>query len=424
MYPHLPRASAGTFEYHADELTCEGVPLARIAEQFGTPAYVYSKSAILSNFHRVAQPVEAIGGMACYSVKANSNLAVLKLLAGAGAGFDVVSGGELARVQHTRVAPQRIVFSGVGKTCEEADAALEAGILMLNVESAGELDLVEGRAHHRSTRAPVAIRINPDVEADTHPYISTGRTVHKFGVPKEEALALYRRAAASPHLEVRGLACHIGSQILDVEPFVRAADEVLALAAELRAQGISPEFLDLGGGFGVTYNDENPFAFDRLFEALRTRFANTGHRLILEPGRSVVGDAGLLLMRVLYIKENQHKRFVVVDGGMNDLIRPALYGSYHQIVPVQWRAGPTQLADVVGPLCETGDFLARERQMPELKPGDLLALLGAGAYGYVLASNYNSRPRPAEILVDGEQARLIRRRETLGDLMNGELGLT
>ncbi|HXJ95740.1 MAG TPA: diaminopimelate decarboxylase [Terriglobia bacterium] len=414
----------GTFEYHLGEFACESVPLAHIAEQFGTPAYVYSKLAILTNFGRVAQPLEAIGGLACYSVKANSNLAILKLLAQAGAGFDIVSGGELVRVRRAGASPHRIVFSGVGKTGDEVDAALEAGILMLNVESAGELDLIESRARSRgAARAPVAIRINPDVEADTHPYISTGRTIHKFGVPKDEALALYRRAAASLHLEVRGLACHIGSQILDVDPFLRAADEVLALAAELRSQGISPQYIDLGGGFGVAYSDEDPFAFGRLFEGLATRFANSGFRLILEPGRSVVGDAGVLLMRVLYIKENQQKRFVVVDGGMNDLIRPALYGSYHEILPVERREGPMESADVVGPLCETGDFLARERQMPQLKPGDLLVLLGAGAYGYVLASNYNSRPRPAEILVDGDEARLIRRRESLDDLMAGESGL-
>jgi len=413
----------GTFEYHLNELACEGVPLPLIAEQFGTPAYVYSQTTMLANFRRVAKPLETMGGMPCYSVKANSNLAILKLLARAGAGFDVVSGGELVRAQRAGAPPQRIVFSGVGKTGEELDAALNAGILMLNVESGGELDLVESRARSRETRAPVAIRINPDVEADTHPYISTGRTIHKFGVPKDEALALYRRASASPHFEVRGLACHIGSQILDVEPFLRAADEVLALAVELRSQGISPQFIDLGGGFGVAYGGEEPFAFHRLFAGLGSRFADSGFRPILEPGRSVVGDAGVLLMRVLYLKENQQKRFVVVDGGMNDLIRPALYGSYHEILPVERRQGPTELADVVGPLCETGDFLARERQVPDLKPGDLLALLGAGAYGYVLASNYNSRPRPAEVLVDGDEARLIRRREGLDDLMAGESGL-
>jgi diaminopimelate decarboxylase len=414
----------GTFGYHLGELACESVPLARIAEQYGTPAYVYSKLAILTNFCRVAQPLDAMGGLACYSVKANSNLAILKLLAGAGAGFDIVSGGELVRVQRAGASPQRIVFSGVGKTRDEVDAALEARILMLNVESGGELDLIESRARLRgSIRAPVAIRINPDVEADTHPYISTGRTIHKFGVPKEEALALYRLAAESPYLEVRGLACHIGSQILDVEPFLRAADEVLSLAAELGSQGISPQFIDLGGGFGVAYGGEEPFAFRRLFDGLAAHFANRGFCPILEPGRSVVGDAGALLMRVLYIKENQHKRFVVVDGGMNDLIRPALYGSYHEILPVERSEGPMELADVVGPLCETGDFLAREREMPELNPGDLLALFGAGAYGYVLASNYNSRPRPAEILVDGDGARLIRRRENLDELMTGELGL-
>lgn len=358
--------------------------------------------------------------MACYSVKANSSLAILKLLAEDGSGFDIVSGGELARVQRAGAALDRVVFSGVGKTVDEIDAALKAGILMLNVESAGELALVEARAQHRGgSPAPVSIRVNPDVEAETHPYISTGREIHKFGVPKNEAVALYRQAAISPYLEVRGLACHIGSQILQLEPFLRAADEVLALGRELQAQGV--RFLDLGGGFGICYHDEPPFDFDRFFPALEARFHLTGFRPILEPGRSLVGEAGILLVRVLYIKENRQKRFVVVDAGMNDLLRPALYGSYHEMLPVERRPGALRQADVVGPLCETGDFLARARELPELKQGDLVAVMGSGAYGYVLASNYNSRPRPAEVLVDGDSARLIRRREKVEDLMAGEI---
>jgi diaminopimelate decarboxylase len=292
------------------------------------------------------------------------------------------------------------------------------------VESAGELEMVESRARHRGTgRAPISLRVNPDVEADTHPYISTGRAIHKFGVPKNEAPALYRRAAASPYLEVRGLACHIGSQILDVDPFLRAADEILGLARELGSTGIKVEFLDLGGGFGISYGSEDPFEFERFFAALGLRFRGGGFRPILEPGRSVVGNAGCLLVRVLYIKENDEKRFIVVDGGMNDLLRPALYGSYHEMRPLERRQGPLRQADVVGPLCETGDFLARDREMPELRPGDLVAVLDAGAYGYVLASNYNSRPRPAEVLVSGPDARLVRRRETPEDLMAGELNL-
>lgn len=412
------------FQYRQESLCCEDTDLGWIAERFGTPTYVYSAGAILSNFRRLARPLEALDGIACYSVKANSSLAILKLLADSGAGFDVVSGGELTRVRQAGARAGQVVFSGVGKTAEEIDAALEAGILMLNVESAGELELVESRARQRGTgRAPVSIRVNPDVEAETHPYISTGRAIHKFGVQKSEAPALYERAAASPCLEIRGLACHIGSQILEVDPFLRAADEVLGLAAELGSKGIRLEFLDLGGGFGISYGREKPFEFERFFAALGSRFRGRGLRPILEPGRSVVGNAGCLVVRVLYIKESKQKRFIVVDGGMNDLLRPALYGSHHEIRPVKRNEGPLRMADVVGPLCETGDFLARKREMPEILPGDLLAVLDVGAYGYVLASNYNSRPRPAEVLVEGSTVRLIRRRETFDDLMAGELEL-
>ncbi|HEV2380313.1 MAG TPA: diaminopimelate decarboxylase [Terriglobia bacterium] len=408
------------FRYDDDQLICESTPLVEVALRFGTPTYVYSRAAILENYRRLAKPLAGLAGMACYSVKANSSLAILKLLSESGSGFDVVSGGELARVQRAGARPERVVFSGVGKTVDEIDAALEAGILMLNVESAGELALVEARAQHRgSPPAPISVRVNPDVEADTHPYISTGREIHKFGVPKGEAPALYRRAAASPHLEIRGLACHIGSQILQIEPFLRAADEALALARELGSEAV--RFLDLGGGIGIRYHDEPPFDFDGFFAALERRFRSSGFRPILEPGRSVVAEAGVLLARVLYTKENQQKRFVVVDAGMNDLLRPALYGSYHEIVAVQRRSGPLRSGDVVGPLCETGDFLALDRDLPELSPGDLLAVMSTGAYGYVLASNYNSRPRPAEVLVDGDTSRLIRRRETIEDLIAGEL---
>lgn len=403
-------------------LACEGVPLGEIADRFGTPTYVYSQNRILENYRRLGEPLAAISGMVCYSVKANSSLAILRLLVEAGAGFDIVSGGELARVLRAGADPRRVVFSGVGKTAAEIDQALAAGILMLNVESAGELDCVEARARERGAEpAPVAIRINPNVEADTHPYISTGRTIHKFGVPKADAPALYRRAAESPHLAVCGIACHIGSQILDPAPFLRAADEVLTLAKQLAAEGIATPYLDLGGGYGVRYHTEQPLDFASLSAALASRFLNSGFRPIIEPGRSIVGNGGLLLVRVLYVKENETKRFVVVDGGMNDLIRPALYGSYHEIIPVDRRPGAVRVADVVGPLCETGDFLARERFLPEVEPGDLLAVMDAGAYGYVLASNYNSRPRPAEVLVDGARARLIRRRETVVELLAGEV---
>jgi diaminopimelate decarboxylase len=411
----------GAFHYVSDELHCEGIALARVAERFCTPVYVYGRDRILSNYRRLAEPLAKLNGLLCYSVKANSNLAILRLLAGAGSGFDIVSGGELARVLRAAAGPDRIVFSGVGKTSGEIDAALNARVLMLNVESAAELEVIESRARQlRIGRAPVSVRINPDVEADTHPYISTGRMIHKFGVPKADAPALYRRAAHSPHLEVRGVACHIGSQILEPEPFLRATDEVLTLVHSLRTEGIGAEFLDLGGGFGIPYRDESPFEFARFFEGLGARFSSEGFRPVIEPGRAVIGDAGALLVRVLYVKETQQKRFIVVDGGMNDLIRPALYGSYHEIVPLERRSAAESAADVVGPLCETGDFLARDRTLPEFKPGDLLAVLGAGAYGFALASNYNSRARPAEVLVDGQDARLIRRRETTDDLMGAE----
>ena len=412
----------GTLHYRSNTLCCEDVELARVAGAFGTPLYVYSRNRLLSNFQRIAEPLGRLNGLACYSVKANSNLSILRLLAAAGAGFDIVSGGELARVLRAGADPARVVFSGVGKTSDEIDAALAASVLMLNVESAGELDVVEGRARHRGAgRAPVSIRINPDVEAETHPYISTGQTIHKFGVPKVDAMDLYRRAAQSPYLEVRGVACHIGSQILEMEPFLRAVDEVLAIARDLRSAGIATEFLDLGGGFGIQYRNEQPFEFDRFFPELERRFRGEGFRPLLEPGRSVIGDAGLLLVRVLYVKETESIRFVVVDGGMNDLLRPALYGSYHEILPLERHDGPQSSADVVGPLCETGDFLARDRVLGKFKPGDLLAILNAGAYGFVLASNYNSRPRPAEVLIEGTDVRLIRRRESTNDLMAAEL---
>ncbi len=411
----------GAFYYGADALCCEDLELARVAEEIGTPTYVYSRARILANFRSIAEPLSKLNGHACYSVKANSNLAILRLLAESGSGFDIVSGGELMRVLRAGAEPGRVVFSGVGKTNDEIDAALAAGVLMLNVESASELDVVESRARHRAMRAPVSIRINPDVEADTHPYISTGQAIHKFGVPKVDALELYWRAALSSHLEVRGVACHIGSQILDLDPFLRAADEVIALARDLRSEGIATEYLDLGGGFGIHYRDEHPFDFDRFFAGLERRLRNEGFRPLLEPGRSVVGDAGLLLVRVLYVKETESKRFIVVDGGMNDLLRPALYGSYHEILPLERRDGSRNTADVVGPLCETGDFLARDRLLPGFKSGDLLAVLDSGAYGFVLASNYNSRPKPAEVLIEGGKMRLIRRREVAEELMAAEL---
>jgi diaminopimelate decarboxylase len=394
--------------------------LATIAERFGTPAYVYSQSTILRNYERVRGAMAGIPGLICYSVKANSHLRILSLLRQAGAGFDVVSGGELTRALRAGAAAHTIVYSGVGKTREEIDAGLAAGIMMFNVESAGELAVIESRARTLDKVGRISIRVNPDVEADTHPYISTGQMIHKFGVPKEEAPELYRRAARSPHLQVRGVACHIGSQILEVEPFWKALDEILDVARQLAAEGIAVEVLDLGGGYGISYGAEQPLDIERMARGLDERVRQASMRLVLEPGRALVGDAGVLVIRVLYVKQNQRKNFVVVDAGMNDLMRPTLYGSYHEIVPVQDRAAERLQADVVGPICESGDFFAQDRDMPDVQPGDLLAVLTTGAYGFVLSSNYNTRPRPAEVLVYGAGAELIRARETVENLMAGE----
>jgi diaminopimelate decarboxylase len=408
------------FRYVDNDFFCEDVPVAALAERFGTPAYVYSQSAILQNYARLGAAVAHISGMICYSVKANSNLRILSLLRQAGAGFDVVSGGELKRALLAGAAPDSIVFSVVGKTQEEIDAALAAGILMFNVESAGELEAIESRARTLEKVGRVSIRVNPDVEADTHPYISTGQMIHKFGVPKDEAPELYRRAARSPHLKVQGVACHIGSQILDVEPFWKALDEILDVARALAAAGIAIETLDLGGGFGISYSGEQPLDVQRLAGGLEERLRAGSMRLILEPGRSLVGNAGALLTRVLYVKRHQRKNFVVVDAGMNDLMRPALYDSYHEIVPARLGSAERLLADIVGPICESADFFAHERDMLDVQPGDLLAVLTVGAYGFVLASNYNTRPRPAEVLVHSAEAELIRPRETVDELMAGE----
>jgi len=407
--------------YRSGRLACEQVEVASIAERFGTPSYVYSRSAILGSFRRLQEKLTGIPNLLCYSVKANFNLRILSLLREAGAGFDVVSGGELARALKVGADSSSIVFSGVGKTAVEVDAGLAAGILMFNVESAGELDVIEARARASGKRAGIGIRINPDVEAETHPYISTGQHIHKFGVPKDEAIELYRRAAASEHLWIRGVACHIGSQILEADPYWKALDEVLSIASTLSALGIAVEYLDLGGGFGIRYLDEAPLDFERLTSGMAAQLSGTPYRLILEPGRSLVGAAGLLLTRVLYVKRNPQKNFVVVDAGMNDLVRPALYGSFHEIIPVEDCRGETLRADVVGPLCETGDFLAQDRELAAVRDGDLVAILTAGAYGYALASNYNSRVRPAEVLVHGAEVELIRRRETLDDLFATEM---
>ncbi len=405
------------------EMQAGDVPLLRLAELYDTPLYVYSGSTTRKRFQQFDDAFRGSEHTICYSVKANSNLSILRLLARLGAGFDIVSGGELQRVTEaaSKIKP-RIVFSGVGKLAHEIDLALGTGILLFNVESASELELLAERATHLRKSACFAIRVNPDVAAETHPYISTGLHQHKFGVPWRDATALYRKGAQSPYLLAAGVSVHIGSQITDVDPFRQAMERVVSLASSLRAEGHDIRFVDAGGGLGIGYerNGEVELAAQtkRYAKALLDPLKSLGLHLLLEPGRTIVGPAGALLTRVIYRKRNNGKQFVVVDAAMNDLLRPSLYGAYHEIVPVVLRKDQArETVDVVGPVCESGDFLARNRELPSVQEGELLAVLDAGAYGMSLASNYNSRPRPAEVLVDGKRVRLIRKRESVGDLL-------
>ena len=409
-------------------LHCEGVALPKLAEQHGTPLYVYSASMIRERYDAFDAAFRDIPHTICYSVKANSNLSILRMLARKGCGFDVVSGGELERVLTAESkAAKRVVFSGVGKTREELTAALKAGIMLFNVESESELWALAECAGRIRKRAPMALRVNPDVAAETHPYISTGLRKHKFGVPIRDARALYAKASGARYLKVCGVSVHIGSQITDVAPFGEAMARVADLVRELREDGHDIDYLDAGGGLGITY--EKPTADDSSREVAAYARALSGPlrgldvQLLLEPGRSIVGPAGILLTSVTYRKANDGKRFLVVDAAMNDLIRPALYGAYHEIVPVIQNGGTvgkSEVTDIVGPVCETGDFFARDRELPVVDEEDLLAILDAGAYGMVLASNYNTRPRPAEVLVSGKSVKVIRRREKVSDLMRAE----
>ncbi len=419
-----PRAA---FPYRGGVLRCDGVALARLAQQFGTPLYVYSAATIRARFQAFEGAFAVVPHTVCYSVKANSNLAILKLLAELGCGFDVVSGGELERVRlANRRASARVVFSGVGKSTAEMDAALRAGILMFNLESASELAVLAERAARQRKRTRIALRVNPDVPAETHPYISTGLHMHKFGVPMEEARRLYRQAAKQKYLEVAGVSVHIGSQITKPAPFAAALERVAELVGKLREDGHQIRYVDAGGGLGIAYHnhpavDTFPARAAAYAQAITAPLAGLGVHLLLEPGRAIIGPAGALVTRVLYKKRNDSKRFLVVDAAMNDLIRPALYGAHHEIVPVRRpRNSRSETVDVVGPICETGDFFARDRQLTAVAAGDLLAILDAGAYGMSLASNYNSRPRAAEVMVDGTRARVIRRRETVPDLVRSE----
>jgi diaminopimelate decarboxylase len=433
----MPEARPPAFTYRLEakgsgprqlELHCDEVPISRLAKKYGTPLYLYSASTIRERVRLFDRAFRKIEHTICYSVKANSNLSLLRLLHQMGCGFDVVSGGELLRVQTIGAkAAKGTVFSGVGKTRAELRDALRAGILLFNLESESELEALTESAAQLRRKARVALRVNPDVEAKTHPYISTGLQQHKFGVPIDEARNLYRRVARERFLEVAGVSVHIGSQITDIAPFAATAERVADLVRELRGDGHDIGFVDVGGGLGIDYDraDHELASFkkqiSRYAEGLLERFSALKVHLLLEPGRSVVGPAGSLVTSVVYRKTNGKKRFVIVDAAMNDLIRPALYNASHQIVPVQpATAATTEKVDVVGPICETGDFFARDRELPLVKEGDLLAILDAGAYGMALASNYNSRPRPAEILIDGKAVKLIRRRETMRDLLARE----
>ena len=407
------------FDYRNGALCAEDVPLADLARRHGTPCYVYSRASVESAYGEYAAALAGRPSLVAYSVKANSNLAILALMSRLGAGFDIVSGGELSRVIAAGGDPRKVVFSGVGKTEAEIAQALEAGILSINLESAGELERVESVAARLGKVAPVAFRVNPDVDARTHPYISTGLKENKFGVAFADAEALYKDAARRPHIKVVGIGCHIGSQLTSAGPFVDAAARMLALVQQLDRAGIVLDHIDLGGGVGIRYRDETPEPIGTFLDGALGMLAGRKETLIVDPGRSLVGNAGVLLTRVEYVKPGEAKNFLVVDAAMNDLIRPSLYEAWHEVLPVRKGAGPTSVYDVVGPICETGDFLAQGRELSAVA-GDLLAIMSAGAYGMAMSSNYNSRPRAAEVLVDGPSDYLVRERETVTDLFAKE----
>ena len=407
------------FHFRNGVLHAEDVALTAIAEQYGTPCYVYSRAALSAGFRQFTQALLGRDHLVCFAVKSNPNLAILNLFAQMGAGFDIVSGGELQRVLAAGGDAGKVVFSGVGKRGDEMRLALEAGILCFNVESAAELDRLNEVAGSMGKVAPVSLRVNPDVDAKTHPYISTGLKQNKFGVAYDEARALYSKAAALPHLHVSGIDCHIGSQLTEVSPFIAAAEKILALVDQLRADGIVLEHIDLGGGLGIRYDAETPPAIADYAQALLAVLQGRSEKLIVEPGRVLVGNAGVLLTRIEYLKPGEEKHFAIVDAAMNDLMRPALYDAYHAIRPVVQGGAPQQVYEVVGPVCETGDFLGHARELA-VAQGDLLAVMSAGAYGMSMSSNYNTRPRVAEVMVDGARLHLIRERESVTQLYAAE----
>ncbi|MBA1193004.1 diaminopimelate decarboxylase [Pseudomonas entomophila] len=407
------------FHYRDGALFAEGVSLSAIADRFGTPTYVYSRAHIEARYRSYTDALAGTSHLVCFAVKANSNLGVLNVLARLGAGFDIVSGGELERVLAAGGRADRVVFSGVGKTRQDMRRALEVGVHCFNVESADELERLQDVAAELGVRAPVSLRVNPDVDAGTHPYISTGLKENKFGIAIDDAEALYLRAAQLPNLELVGVDCHIGSQLTTLAPFTDALDRLLVLVDRLADCGIHLRHLDLGGGVGVRYSDEQPPLITDYVNAVRERIGDRDLALVFEPGRYIVANAGVLLTRVEYLKHTEHKDFAIVDAAMNDLIRPALYQAWMGVKPVQPRGGEGRSYDVVGPICETGDFLAKSRTL-DLAEGDLLAVESAGAYGFVMSSNYNTRGRCAEVLVDADQAHEVRRRETVAELYAGE----
>ncbi|MBK8871644.1 MAG: diaminopimelate decarboxylase [Elusimicrobia bacterium] len=416
----MTRLAYDTFCYRGKDLFVEGVKLADLAHRFGTPLYVYSGGKILSQFESFDRAFNSVPHTICYAMKANSNLGILALLAKAGAGVDIVSGGELFRARRAGVPGSRIVFSGVGKTEDEMTAALRAGILMFNVESGEEMDALARVARRAGKLAPLSIRVNPNVAVDTHRHMTTGKAENKFGVVMNQAEALYRRAAKNPWLRVTGVQAHIGSQILDVRPYGETLKKLLDLVDRLAPLGIAPGILDIGGGLGVVYNSERAPRPIQLAELLLPLLKGRSLKLLFEPGRFLVAEAGCLLTKVLYRKEPGHKNFVIVDAAMNDLARPALYDAHHPVWPIRKGRAGRYVADVVGPICESGDYLAKARALPRPEPGDVWAVMAAGAYGFSMSSQYNARPRAGEVLVVGNESRLVRKRETVEDLVRGE----
>lgn len=407
------------FNYRGDRLFAEDVAVADIAEQHGTPCFIYSRATLERHYHAYKTALGDAPHLICFAAKANSNLAVLNVLARLGSGFDIVSGGELERVIAAGGDPGKVIFSGLGKTVAEIQQALTLGIHCFNVESEAELDRIDAVAQAMQRRAPVSIRVNPDVDAGTHPYISTGLKENKFGIASEQALDVYRRAATMAGIEIVGIDCHIGSQLTTTEPFLHAIDRLLAMVDQLASEGIQLRHFDMGGGLGVNYDQETPPHPTELMQEVKSRFAGRELTLLVEPGRSIAANAGIFVTRVEFLKCNEHKNFAIVDGAMNDLLRPALYGAWQAIVPVQKKAGATAVYDIVGPVCESADFLGKERAL-RIEAGDLLAVRTSGAYGFVMSSNYNSRPRAPEIMVDGANVHLVRQREVLADQLKLE----